>query len=318
MPTQLRRRMDPILTAEELLDLERPAAKDAVKEARRKARRLKERARRRHRMRLVDDIIERLLGHRSLRPSKRLQEQVAVLSEGGHMFVGADGQPLTRRIKQQEIAPTVDWLESISGLDLHGKNSREDGLPSHWLGSTGRKADSGDLDLMVDEQKTTKDQLIQKLNQWVSKQKSQTGVTQYVRKSGINVHFLTPIKGNPKNGYVQTDFMFVSNPEWSQFVLQAPRVSAYKGADRVQLINSMAKVLGYKMNQSEGIKDRATDRIITSNPDKVAKMLLNPKATRADLSSVETMLKALKNDPKREEKLATFKGYLSSVGRTLE
>lgn len=319
MPTHSRRPMAPILTAEELLDLDRPSAQDAVKEARRKARRLKERARRRHRMRLVDDIIERLLGHRSARPSKRLQEQVALLSEGGHIFVGANGQPLTRRIKQQEIAPTVEWLETITGLDLHGKNSPQDGLPMHWLGSTGRKADgNGDLDLLVHETQVSKEQLIQTLNRWVRKQKVNPNIQKYISKSGISVHFLAPIKGDPKNGYVQTDFMFVANPDWSHFAMHAPSNSAYKGADRAHLINSLAKAAGYKLNASQGIKDRATERLISSNPDKVAKMLLHPKATRADLASVETMLAALKNDPKRDEKLEAFRGFIGKDGRTVE
>jgi hypothetical protein len=41
----------------------------------------------------------------------------------------------------------------------------------------------------------------------------------------------------------------------------------------------------------------ATNKIITDDPDSVAKMLLNKKATRKDLASVETILAALEQDP---------------------
>jgi hypothetical protein len=40
-------------------------------------------------------------------------------------------------------------------------------------------------------------------------------------KAGTAVHFKTPINGRPDQGYVQTDFMFLSNVPWSKFVLGA-------------------------------------------------------------------------------------------------
>jgi hypothetical protein len=53
---------------------------------------------------------------------------------------------------------------------------------------------------------------------------------EWVRKSGTAVHFKTPINGNPDQGYVQTDFMFLQNVPWSKFVLGAmPADSKYKG-----------------------------------------------------------------------------------------
>jgi hypothetical protein len=51
-------------------------------------------------------------------------------------------------------------------------------------------------------------------------------------------------------------------------------------------MNSIAKSMGYKLNQIAGIADRNTNEIITDNPDQVAKMLLNKTATRQDLASV--------------------------------
>jgi hypothetical protein len=80
------------------------------------------------------------------------------------------------------------------------------------------------------------------------------------------------------------------------------------------LMNSIAKSMGYKLNQIAGIADRATNKIITDDPDQVAKMLLNKKATREDLASVESILLSLQNDPKRDEKLADFRAHMEREG----
>jgi hypothetical protein len=205
------------------------------------------------------------------------------INEGGNVFKDAAGIPLTQRIQQADVMPTVQWLEGITGLDLTSEKAA-DGRPAKWLGSTGRKADSGDLDLSVDTTEMSKDQLTQVLAAWAKK----TGVdpARYIKKTGSAVHFFAAINGNPKNGFVQTDFMFSNKPRWTQFVLSNDPASQYKGALRNIMLNSMAKSLGYKLNQNDGIMNRATNELITDDPAQVAKMLLSPNATPADLSSV--------------------------------
>lgn len=235
------------------------------------------------------------------------------LQEGGNMFKDAGGQALTTRVRRQDIAPTIAWLETVTGLDLHGPASPVDGAPSYWLGSTGRKSDSGDLDLMVDERRTRPETLIQTLAQWVSENAPDVHPETFVRKSGNNVHFRAPIKGQPENGYVQVDFMFVTAPEWSQFILQAPVTSAYKGAHRAQMLFSLAKAAGYKVNLAKGMIDRQTGQVVT-DPDIVAKIVLNDQATGKDLASVESMIAALADDPNRDTKLASYRTFAQKVG----
>jgi hypothetical protein len=113
---------------------------------------------------------------------------------------------------------------------------------------------------------------------------------------------------------VQTDFTFLAKPKWSQFVLSGGLGSQYNGRERNVMMNSIAKIMGYKLNQNDGIADRATNKLITDDPDKTAKLLLNPRATRADLRNVESILKALEKDPKREAKLADFKQHMEREG----
>jgi len=226
--------------------------------------------------------------------------------EGGNVFRDADGRALTQRINQTDVKSTLAWLEElVPGLDLQ----------NNTLGSTGIKDTSGDLDIAVDTAEVTKEQMVAQLTSWALSQGFKP--EEWVRKSGTAVHFKTPINGRPDSGYVQTDFMFLQNVPWSKFVLGAmPTDSRYKGRERNVLINSIAKSKGYKLNQIAGIqrRDDPTNKVITDDPDQVAKMLLNKTATRQDLASVETILQALSTDPEREAKLADFREHMKREG----
>ena len=226
------------------------------------------------------------------------------LLEGGNVFKDADGRAVTQRINQADVKPTLAWLEQlVPGLDLL----------NNTLGSTGIKSTSGDLDIAVDATQVTKEQLQHRLEQWAVSHGFRP--QEWVKKSGTAVHFKTPINGNPAQGFVQTDFMLMNNVPWSKFVLGAmPADSKYKGRERNVLMNSIAKSMGYKLNQIAGIADRVTNKLITDDPDRVAKLLLNKTATRQDLASVETILQALATDPKRDQKLADFRQHMEREG----
>jgi hypothetical protein len=229
---------------------------------------------------------------------------MSAIFEGGNVFKDADGRAVTQRINQTDVKSTLAWLEEmLPGLDLQ----------NNTLGSTGIKATSGDLDIAVDTAQVTKEQMVAQLSRWAESQGFKPD--EWVRKSGTAVHFKTPINGRPDLGYVQTDFMFLQNVPWSKFVLGAmPADSAYKGRERNVMMNSIAKSMGYKLNQIAGIADRASNKVITDDPDRVAKLLLNRSATRADLASVESILSALERDSARDAKLADFKAHMEREG----
>jgi hypothetical protein len=224
------------------------------------------------------------------------------LTEGGNIFKDASGRALTQRINQTDVKPTIAWLEQLTGLDLQ----------DNTLGSTGRKPTSGDLDLAVDANQFTKEQMVAQLTQWAQLNKLKP--EEYIRKSGISVHFKTPINGRPDSGYVQTDFMFLKDVPFSKFILSAPADSNYKGQDRNVLMNSMAKSMGYKLNQTAGLQDRATNEIISNDPDAIARILLNKLATREDLLSVESIVAALEKDPKKDDKLKDAREHFAREG----
>jgi hypothetical protein len=225
-----------------------------------------------------------------------------ILSEGGNIFKDASGRALTQRINQTDVKSTIAWLEQLTGLELQ----------DNALGSTGRKPTSGDLDLAVDANQVTKEQLVQRLSQWAVSHGLKP--EENIRKSGISVHLKTPINGRPDSGYVQTDFMFLKDVPFSKFILSAPANSNYRGQDRNVLMNSVAKSMGYKLNQTAGLQDRVTNEIISNDPDAIAKILLNKTATQKDLHSVETIVAALETDPKKDEKLKDAREHFAREG----
>lgn len=228
------------------------------------------------------------------------------IKEGGNIFKDADGAIETTRINQTDVKPTVQWLERLTGLPLM----------DNMLGSTGQKPTSGDLDLAIDTKDISKDQLVAKLEKWATSHGFES--KQWVRKSGISVHFKAPITGREDKGYIQTDFMFVQKPDFSKFLMRADPSSEYKGVTRNVLMNSIAKAAGYKLSPNSGLVSRTSNEVITDEPAEIAKLILTKNATEKDLFSVEAILGALQNDPQRDKKLEDFRGYAEREGFQFE
>ena len=222
------------------------------------------------------------------------------LLEGGNVFKDAAGNPATQRINQADVPATIRWLEGVLGMQFP---------QDRWLGSTGRAATSGDLDLAVDLQDTTKDQIAAALTQFV--QKSGQDPREWVKKGG-EVHFKTPIAGNARNGFVQTDFMFFPNVDWGTFFYAGGTDSAYKGMVRNVLMSSLAKHLGLRVG-ANGMFSRTTNQLVQNgmDPDYVAQVLLGQGRDRDDLKNVETIYQNLARDPERDAKLKDFREYLA-------
>ncbi len=225
------------------------------------------------------------------------------LLEGGNVFKTADGKPATQRIDRADVPATIKWLEGVLGMQFP---------QDRWLGSTGRAATSGDLDLAVDLADADKEAIAQRLTQFVQQNKQDP--RDWVRKSG-EVHFKTPIGGRAENGFVQTDFMFFPNVDWGTFFYAGGTDSAYKGMVRNVLMSSLAKHLGLKVG-ANGMFSRATNEPVRDgmDPDRVAQTLLGPGRDQDDLKNVETIYQNLAGDPERDAKLRDFREYLAREG----
>jgi hypothetical protein len=226
------------------------------------------------------------------------------VTEGGNVFKTKEGEILTQRINQADVEPTVRWLETITGYEH---------LP-HMLGTTGKKPTSGDLDIGMPPG-ATKEELITKLSAWCNEHG--VDIKSAIKKSGVSVHFRTPIGGAPDRGYVQTDFMFLPNLEFAKFAMAADPQSNFKDSNKHVMLASVAKHKGLKWSPTTGLVSRENNEVITTNPDEIARTLLGGQANRGSITSVEKILDALKGNPDAEAILADARETLAREGVTI-
>ena len=230
-----------------------------------------------------------------------------IVLEGGNIFKDEDGTPVTQRINRADVDPTLAWIEKITGIPHK----------DFKLGSTGIRATSGDMDIAVNQAEVDKADLYNKLAAWAQKNHPDDDVRQWVAKSGISVHFKTPINGDPEQGYVQTDLMF-GDPEWMKFTLKgAGDDTPYKGVHRNILIASVAKGLGFKFSPKDGLVNRETGDVVSNNPDQIAEILLGPGNKRDALDSVESIIAKLKSNPDYDKLTADAREYFARENLTL-
>lgn len=231
-----------------------------------------------------------------------LTEFTHMLHEGGNIFKTPQGTSATTKIHKVDIVPTLRLLEPVLGIPL------VDAI----LGSAGKKAQSGDIDISVDPEQISKDEVIRKLKQWVRQVHQQEGDA-WVKKSGISVHFKMPIRNDPAKGYVQIDFMFDPDPNWMKFSMySAGDASSYSGADRNMLMSSIAKAQGMKYSWQKGLIRREDEQLISKDPDAIAQRLLGPQFDHTALLGVETIQSALDERPDLKRQLMALADDLES------
>lgn len=225
-----------------------------------------------------------------------------VLLEGGNVFKDDAGSILTVRINKADVLPTVQWLETVTGLEL----------TDNMLGTTGKKETSGDLDLAIDANAVNKNEFAQKLADYIIKKGGDP--KEWIKKSGISVHFKTPIRGDEKNGYVQSDFMF-GEPSWMKFSLQGGREgSELKGAHRHIILASIARVRGMKWSANNGLMSGDGKELVSKDGNEIAKKLLGQTATIKDLQDPEAIIDYIIKLPNYEELVADARETLGREG----
>jgi hypothetical protein len=219
-----------------------------------------------------------------------------LLNEGGNIFKAPSGESLTQRINRDLVPATIQWIESKTNIKFPMET---------WLGTTGRKSSSGDLDLAVDETKTTKEDLIKVL--------LAAGVdAKDIKKSGDSVHIKTPIAGDPKNGFVQADLMF-GDPGWQAFSMSgAPEGSELTGMSRHVILASIVSALhpGLKWSYKHGLVDRVTN---TTVPDgKSSKKLSDITGIPVGkLNTADDILDAIAKRPNYDQLIAAARETLA-------
>jgi hypothetical protein len=223
-----------------------------------------------------------------------------ILNEGGNVF------SITGRIDRKDIIPTVKHLEQITGLPL----------VDNMLGSTGKAADSGDIDLVVNSKDITKAELENRLQKYW---KQHSVDTIGIKKSGISVHFLSPVwneKNEQTGKYVQVDFMVHDDPEYLKFFYASNETMPYKGKDRNILLSAVAKHKGFSLSMS-GLSNRETKETVSRDPDAIAKTIFGKGATADDLHNISAIAKKLINIYGPEQAKEIVKDAEETVGKKL-
>ena len=224
------------------------------------------------------------------------------LFEGGNVFKDEAGTILTKSIARADVVPTVQWLETVTGLEL----------TDHMLGTTGKKEFSGDLDIAIDANEVNKNEFAEKLADYIREQGSDP--KDWIRKSGISVHFKTPIKGNADNGYVQADFMF-GERDWMKWSMTGGREgSNLRGSHRHVILSSIANARGMKWSFQNGLVNRETGEVISKDPNEIAKKLLGQPAAPKHLQDPEAVIDYVIKLPNYEELVAKARQELDKEG----
>lgn len=202
------------------------------------------------------------------------------------------------------------------------------------VGSAGHKPISGDMDVMVDENKIIKlfkpqIEAVMKSQQTAKKKMTPVQIARQLFKeyfekkgfqaalSGVNVHVRVPVGKT----IAQVDIMFVEDAANVSIFHQHDYNSEFAGKHKQMLLSSIAKETkttkypyGMMWSAFQGLfsrdKNGKKDQLITRDPDIVAKLLLNPNAHRKDLANVESVIAALKDDNLKTQKLQAFRADL--------
>jgi len=228
------------------------------------------------------------------------------ITEGGNVWDDV------KDIKKEYVPGMIKKIQSIMppGITI---------IPH--IGSAGFKVASGDMDVFVDAQK------IAEVFQAKDDKAAKVALKQYIEKKGYtcaltgrNVHVKMP---TPTGEFVQVDVMVIPDAEKvAPFHQHGPSGQyndpTFKGGELFMVYSSIARALGLKFSAFEGkLIDRATNKVVATDKDSIAKILLNPTATSADLASVKTIMRALANDPNKEAKLAQARDDVAAKKLTL-
>lgn len=242
------------------------------------------------------------------------------------VFINEDNENLTRRIDKPEVLGTVKWLEPIVGINFN-EDLGLDGYPKKWLGTTGRSINSKDIDLSVDSKEKDKHSLVKSLIEWCLRNgvgkndvfnrklsSSTLGKKDgWIDVTNDTIHFRTPILGDSKNGFVQTDLMFTEDPEYQYWAMRAGKEgSKFKGKHRHQLISSIVRSKENNLEYSpfRGLINTNSGKVLSTDPNEISRILLGDDALREDIDNTDSILEKIKGHPDFEKMVLEFREQL--------
>ena len=218
----------------------------------------------------------------------------------GNVFKSPDGTPLTTKIKREEIPATLTNLERIL---------REVGIEEiATIGSAGKKAESGDLDVAIGPVMAMDDDERQLYKQNLKTQLQAAVGQENVALVGDNVHVRLPIAGRETEGdrdpdHVQIDLMLSQDPSNTAW-LMAGTGEGLRGVFRNLLLAFIAKVRSVQTGKTYTLKYPGGIQVVDSSGEVIVPRSEVPQTILSQLS-----LNASPND------LLTFNDLLAVAER---
>lgn len=223
------------------------------------------------------------------------------LHEGGNVIPGA------KEINKNNFPIAMQNLQKIL----------PDGINVYPIGSAGKKEISSDIDALIDAKEL--------MAVFPSKELklSRKALEDYFKengylsaRTGVSIHVGIPT--GQGDDLVQVDLMAVENasevqPLHSHDYDEPDMKGGTLHAMWADLAN-MSQLPGHEslmMSPYKGLVDRNTKELITSDKDKIAKIIIGPDASSADMGSPKKMLKAL--EPYGEKYQAIKNKYFSQT-----
>lgn len=185
------------------------------------------------------------------------------------------------------------------------------GLNLYPIGSAGHKEISSDIDALIDANEL--------LTAFPAKELklSRKALEDYFKskglfaaRTGVSIHVGIPIGAT--QDVVQVDLMAVENAAAAQPLHTHDYTDpAMKGGTLHGMwadLANMSQVEGHEsvmMSPYKGLVDRVTKELVTNNKDEIAKIIIGPTASAADMGNPQKMLAALKAYPQKYQAIKT-------------
>jgi len=269
----------------------------------------------------------------------------SILEEGGNVFDS------TSPIKKEYINPTLRQFFKEFGEIFPRAHTHFEGVRT--LGSVGKKAMSGDIDLALSEDS------FKNIADWgldekrvqehfaLFKKRAKTSTDEQLTKRAVIVAIAEKIQasdkdilidvkgssngalfcqfpqydeqGNKTEMYVQID-VNVGNVDWLSFAYHSAVYKGnVKGLHRTQLLVALFSYKGYTFSHNYGVKNKETQEIVANSPDQAIELLnelYGMELTPKSIGDYFTLMKEMKRKIPSVDLHAVFDSYLKILDST--
>jgi len=156
----------------------------------------------------------------------------------------------TSRANKQDIEAALKFVSKTIGIPIDVLVPNLLGSTGHTL--TGKKKDSGDLDIAFEEGKYNREELIARM-------KRATGIDDVMQIGTGTFSFAVPASDGKK---VQVDFMFVPSEKWARWGFHSDPDSAYKGLVRNNYLLDNVMKHTFEPGKDISVKDESGVEVV--------------------------------------------------------